>query len=412
MTDTKKAETFDVVVVGGGPAGATAAFDLALEGRNVVLLDRDDRVKPCGGAIPPVAMREFGIPESALCTRVTSARMIGPSGKIVIMPVENGFVGMVDRKTFDPWLRERAEKMGAKYIRGTFKTFERDADGTAVVTYLPKDAKEGAEPLRLRARAVIGADGSSSRVARQTLGEEKIPQVGAYHEIVKTPEGFDGTQCDVWYQGRVSPDFYGWVFPHGDTVSIGVGSDQQGFNLKDATKLLRELSGLTEAETLRCEGAPLPLYPRKKWDNGRDLVLAGDAAGCVAPSSGEGIFYAMEGGRLAARAVSEFLMSGRPEALANARVVFMERHGKVFRVLGWLQKFWYRSDKRREQFVTLCADKDIQAMTWDSYMNKRMTRKKSMAKLKVFFKDLAHLVGLMKTDAEKDAKGSKKKKAA
>lgn len=390
------AETFDVVVVGGGPAGATAAYDLALEGRSVVLLERDDRVKPCGGAIPPVAMREFGIPESALCTKVTSARMIAPSGKIVIMPIENGFVGMVDRKDFDPFLRERAEKAGAKLIRGTFKDFERDTDGTAVITYVPKGAKDGDGVLRLRARAVIGADGASSRIARQTLPDEKVPMVAAYHEIVKTPKDFDGTRCDVWYQGRVSPDFYGWVFPHGDTVSIGVGSDVTGFSVKAATTLLRDLAGLKDAETLRCEGAPLPLHPRKRWDNGKDVLLAGDAAGCVAPSSGEGIYYALLGGRLAARAVSEFLMTGNPEALKTARQTFMENHGKVFWVLGMLQKFWYASDKRRESFVSLCADSDVQHMTWDSYMNKRMTRRKPLAKAKVFFKDIAHLVGLAK----------------
>ncbi|MEO0866255.1 MAG: FAD-dependent oxidoreductase, partial [Pseudomonadota bacterium] len=93
---------FDVVVVGGGPAGATAAEDLVRSGHSVALLDREGRIKPCGGAIPPRLMQDFHIGEEQLLTKVTTARMISPTGRSVDIPIENGFVGMVDRKDFDP----------------------------------------------------------------------------------------------------------------------------------------------------------------------------------------------------------------------------------------------------------------------------------------------------------------------
>ena len=109
---------------------------------------------------------------------------------------------------------------------------------------------------------------------------------------------------------------------------------------------------------IRHEGAPLPMKPLKKWDNNRDVVLAGDAAGVVAPASGEGIYYAMVGGRLAAEAVSELLLTNNPKSLAKARKRFMREHGKVFLVLGIMQWFWYISDKRRERFVKICEDKE------------------------------------------------------
>ncbi|MFX9200759.1 hypothetical protein ABTO19_19110, partial [Acinetobacter baumannii] len=80
----------------------------------------------------------------------------------------------------------------------------------------------------VRTRALIGADGALSAVARQCFpGSDRLPYVFAYHEIVRAPpvaSSFDGTRCDVYYRGSVSPDFYGWVFPHGDTVSVGTGS--------------------------------------------------------------------------------------------------------------------------------------------------------------------------------------------
>ena len=128
-------ETFDVVVIGGGPSGATAANDLARQGRSVCLLDRAGRIKPCGGAIPPKLIEEFEIPESLLVARVNSARMISPAHTAVDMPIEGGFVGMVDRESFDEWLRLRAAAAGADLRRGKFDRIARDSDGVAVVHY-------------------------------------------------------------------------------------------------------------------------------------------------------------------------------------------------------------------------------------------------------------------------------------
>ena len=143
------------------------------------------------------------------------------------------------------------------------------------------------------------------------------------------------------------------------------------------------------------EGAPIPLKPLPRWDNGRDVVLAGDAAGVVAPSSGEGIYYALFGGRLAAQAVDQFLATGNPKALAGARKAFMKTHGNVFRILGMMQHYWYADDSRRERFVSICRDPDVQELTWDAYMNKELVRAKPLAHVRIFFKNLAHLTGLV-----------------
>ena len=124
---------FDVVVVGGGPAGATAAEDLAHAGRRVALLDRAGRIKPCGGAIPPRLIADFQIPDAQIVARITTARMISPTGRRVDIPIEGGFVGMVDRGPFDAFLRDRAAAAGAEPLTGTFQRLERDADGATVV---------------------------------------------------------------------------------------------------------------------------------------------------------------------------------------------------------------------------------------------------------------------------------------
>jgi geranylgeranyl reductase len=389
------AQLFDAVVIGGGPAGSTAAADLARRGRTVLLLDRAGRIKPCGGAIPPRLVEEFQIPGSLLVARVTGARMVSPASQRVDMPIDGGYVGMVDREIFDEWLRERARLAGCVRRRGVFESLRYDSDGTAVIKIKRDDAQ-------IRARVVVGADGARSTVASQCMPSvSRPPYVAAYHEIIRRPRGqagdYDASRCDLFYQGELSPDFYAWIFPHGETLSIGVGSAQKGFSLRRAVGILRERTGLKLADTVRCEGAPIPLRPLRRWDDGRCVVLAGDAAGVVAPASGEGIYYAMAGGRYAADAADLFLSTGEASALRSARRRFMKAHGRVFFILGIMQRFWYSSDKRRERFVSICKDSDVQRLTWEAYMHKRLTRSRPLAHVRIFFKDLMHLLGVART---------------
>ncbi|HKK94538.1 MAG TPA: hypothetical protein VJ925_13975, partial [Longimicrobiales bacterium] len=190
------------------------------------------------------------------------------------------------------------------------------------------------------------------------------------------------------------PDFYAWVFPHGDTTSVGTGSARKGFSLRDAVSELRDRTGLDDVETIREEGAPIPMKPLPKWDNGRDIILAGDASGVVAPSSGEGIFYAMTGGRCAAEAVALALETGDGRELARARKRFLRTHGQVFWVLGVMQRFWYSNDRRRERFVRICEDRDVQELTFEGYMRKQLVKARPLAHAKIFWKNIGHLTGL------------------
>ena len=392
-TDTLRDVIYDAVIIGGGPCGATAADQLARAGHTVLLVDREGRIKPCGGAIPPRLIRDYAIPDELIVAKVKGAQIIAPSDKRVDMPIENdGYVGMVDRETFDPWLRERAARSGADRLSGTFEAYERDGS-VSQLTF----ATGAHGTVKVHTRFVVGADGANSTVARLAIPEAGKPKyVFAYHEIVKAPESgfnYDPERCDVYYQGRFSPDFYAWIFPHGAHASIGTGTAHKGFSLRGAIGDLRSHLGLEHCQTIRREGAPIPLKPLKRWDNGRDVILAGDAAGVVAPASGEGIYYAMLCGEIVARSVSEAIRTQDARALSGARKVFMKKHGRVFFALGILQGFWYRNDWLRERFVAMCGDPDVQKLTWQAYMDKELVRREKLAHVRVMLKDIAALLG-------------------
>jgi geranylgeranyl reductase len=73
----------------------------------------------------------------------------------------------------------------------------------------------------------------------------------------------------------------------------------------------------------------------------------------------------------------------------------MKLHGAIFGILGMMQRFWYASDARRERFVSICRDRDVQELTWDAYMNKELVRARPLAHVRIFFKNIAHLMGLV-----------------
>ena len=113
-------DVYDVVIVGGGPSGATAAIELAKLRRKVAIIDKDGRIKPCGGAVPPRLIDDFEIPDSQIVAKVTTARMISPTARKVDIPIENGYVGMVERENFDEFLRSRAKRLVLIVLRELF----------------------------------------------------------------------------------------------------------------------------------------------------------------------------------------------------------------------------------------------------------------------------------------------------
>nr|WP_051811839.1 geranylgeranyl reductase family protein [Kitasatospora sp. MBT63] len=292
---------WDVVVVGAGPAGSSAAYAAAVQGRRVLLLDKAEhpRYKTCGGGIigfsrdslPP----DFKLPLQDRIHAVTFAL----NGRYTrTRRSKRMLFGLVNRDEFDLRLTQSAEQAGAVLVTGVTVTGveQQDGEGGGTVSVTTSDGR------RVEARAVVGADGSASRIGRHVGVSFDQIDLGLEAEI-PVPES-----VSRHWAGRIHLDWgplpgsYGWVFPKTDsgTLTVGVISARgDGERTKEyLADYIRRLglAGFTPSvesgHLTRCRAEDSPL------SRGRVLV-AGDAAGLLEPWTREGISYALRSGRLA-----------------------------------------------------------------------------------------------------------------
>ena len=375
---------YDVAVIGGGPSGAVAAAELARAGVSTILFERNlDNVKPCGGAIPLGLIEEFNIPAELVEKKLSRMRARSPKGRVIEMRMPNRYVGMVRREKFDSWLRSEAEKAGTVVVEGLVNSIKPSGNGFAISTL--NDKVPPVEVLR-----VIGADGANSKTADELhfpANELKVIAMQQRFKYTPSIQKFSDI-VEIWFDGEVSPDFYGWIFPKADHLAIGTGTEDNKYNIKALQKRFIEKIGITDKPYLD-EAAKIPMKPRKSF-TAEKSILIGDAAGLVTPANGEGIFFAMRSGKLGARAMIEHLKRNTP--LKNYEDEFRRLYAPIFFGLEVLQAVYYRNDRLRESFVAICADDDVQRITFDSYLYKKMIPAAWSTQMKIFSKNIYHLI--------------------
>ncbi len=375
---------YDVAVIGGGPSGAVAAAILAKAGLSTVLVERNlDNVKPCGGAIPLGLIEEFSIPSDLVEKKLSRMRARSPKGRMIDMNMPNGYVGMVRREKFDKYLRAEAARAGAVIMEGLVKTITPSGDGFRITTLNDKVPA-------LRVRKIIGADGANSKTAEELrFPPNELKVIAMQQRFHYTPaiEKFRDI-VEIWFDGEVSPDFYGWIFPKADHLAIGTGTEDNRHNIKALQKRFVEKIGITDKPYLD-EAAKIPMKPRKSFTS-ENAILVGDAAGLVTPANGEGIFFAMRSGKLGAEAMIDHFRNKAP--LANYERKFRKLYAPIFFGLEVLQAVYYRNDRLRESFVAICADDDVQRITFDSYLYKKMVPAPWRVQMKIFSKNIVHLI--------------------
>jgi len=307
--------TVDVVVVGAGPAGSTTAREAASRGASVLLLDRAKfpRDKPCGGGVTIrcAGLLPFSI-DPVVEDVITGARLKIGNGREIIRDSKRPLTYMTQRRRLDAFLVEQAQAAGAEFRDGDgVTTVERNPDKTYTV-----GTKGG---TTVHARVVIGADGANGVVGNRLGYEAAATSAVALEGNVIYPEGVP----DRW-KHRVAlhfgnyPGGYGWVFPKGDHVNVGVGGwkDAAGTNVRDMLARVCEVYGFEVSELTNLRGHHLPMQRRGMVMAAGGSAVVGDAAGLVDPLSGEGIYAALASGTAIGPVIEDYL-AGRVTSLAG-----------------------------------------------------------------------------------------------
>jgi len=395
-----------VAVVGSGPAGSSAAETLLKAGIETYLFERKlDNAKPCGGAIPLCMVSEFDLPPQIIDRRVRKMKMISPSNVEVDINItkEEEYIGMCRREVLDGFMRDRAIKLGAKLVNGTVHKLEFPANDAQPYTIHYADHSEGGlegKAKTLQVDIVIGADGANSRIAKEIDAGDYNFAI-AFQERIRLPDdkmAYYEDRAEMYVGNDVSTDFYAWVFPKYDHVAVGTGTMQ--VHKADIRKLqagirARAAKRIAGGKIIKVEAHPIPEHPRPRRVVGR-VALVGDAAGTVTKSSGEGIYFAAKSARMCAEAIVEFSQNGTRIPTEADLKVYLKRwdkqYGMTYKVLDILQRVFYRSDAAREAFVEMCSDRDVQKLTFDSYLYKTVVPANPFTQLKITAKTLGSLI--------------------
>ncbi|GAA0175506.1 hypothetical protein Leryth_017468 [Lithospermum erythrorhizon] len=372
-----------VAVIGGGPAGSSAAEALALGGVETFLFERNSHevAKPCGGAIPLCMLHEFDIPIELVDRKVTQMKIISPSNLEVDFGTKtlkkNEFISMLRREVLDSFLRRRAEQHGAKVVRGLVTRIELPLTWSSpyVIHFTTNNERK-----MVVVDVVVGADGANSRVAK-AMGAGDYTCAIAFQERIKLPEdkmGYYENLAEMYVGDDVSPDFYGWVFPKTDHVAVGTGTvvsrqDIKAFQRGIKARVKRKIEG---GRVIKVEAHPIPEHPRPIRVRGR-AALVGDAAGYVTKCSGEGIYFAAKSGRMCGEAIVRVSDGGRnmicEEDLKREYLKkWDDKYFLTFKFLDLLQRVFYGNNAAREALVELCGHEYVQRMTFESYLYKKL----------------------------------------
>jgi geranylgeranyl reductase family protein len=312
---------WDVIVVGAGPAGSSAARVAAEAGAQVLLLDRArfPRYKTCGGGITGFSLK--AMPDAARAAfeaEITDFGLSRGGRDRVMLHDDEPFLGMVQRETFDQLLVDEAVAAGAEFRDGVaVRGLAEDDEGVVVRL----------EDEQLRARAVVGADGSNGRTSGYVGVEFAGSDLGLEVELAASGHDWATTALFDWGADRGA---YAWLFPKRDTLTIGV---IQRTGLPDATRAYLELwlrqLGLAGATRVR-ESGHLTRWRSRNSPLRRGAVLvAGEAAGLLEPWTREGISFALRSGVLAGEAAATAAgasSDAEHEAALDSYVAAVQRH--------------------------------------------------------------------------------------
>ena len=348
---------YDVIVIGGGPVGSYLAYRLAGMGYGVVVLEQKEKLGEgvcCAGVIGQECVNSFAIDDNVIFRQVNSARLFSPSRRLLRLWRQKPQAYIVDRAAFDVAMSSRAQGEGAEYVLSSpVKNIEVGDDKVSVEV-----ARYG-EGLNFEARAVVITTGFGSPLVKG-LGLDKVGDfvIGAQTEVETS--GID--EIEVYFGQEMAPGFFAWLVPTSPPRAlVGLLSRRSpGLYLR---KLISSL--LAEGKIVSAEAEPcyrgISLKPLAKTCSDR-LLVVGDAAGQVKPTTGGGIYYGLLCADIAANNLHRALESDDLSAnsLANYEREWKRKLGRELKICYWARKFYeHLSDRQIDRVFDIIKSHGI-----------------------------------------------------
>ena len=344
---------YDVIIVGAGPAGSYAAWELAASGYSVAVLEQRKGVGVdvcCTGIISAECFDSFGVGPEVILNRTNSAKFFSPSGRCLRLQSERIQAYLVDRASFDQAIARKAQAKGANYLFLSRATDIAVGKHGARVEILHCGSKEA-----LTARAVILANGFKPRLSQKlSLGRIKHFIVGAQAEV----EAKGVNEIEVYFNQRIAPGFFAWLAPVSmNKVLVGLLSASHA-KLHLGRFLLSPFwrCGIINREIkIKQKAIPLGVLPHSYGDR---VLVIGDAAGQVKPTTGGGIYFGHLGAKIAAEVLSEALKS---DDLSAARLSCYQRQwrakmGKEISRGRWARRVYTKLSNRQVEKIFSVLD--------------------------------------------------------
>lgn len=300
MSTLSKPHKYDVIIIGAGVAGASAAYELAISGANVIVLEKEKlpRYKTCGGGVVHRAIEKLPFTIDGVVERNVKTINIYDHETDLFFNVtrEKPVIIMMMRADLDNLIISEAVKKGAKVN-----------DGVKAIRVVNnnEDVEVVTGSTTLKADFVIAADGASgisAKIAGMNKNIFKVPAIEC--EIYLADDQFDYYKKSTRFDFGFIPHGYAWVFPKKDHLSIGIASMKKlKVNPNDYLKKYFAMLGLKDIENIEKYGHIIPVNPLHLKPVFKRILLSGDAIGLADPITTEGISYAIESGQLAAKAV-------------------------------------------------------------------------------------------------------------
>ncbi|HAP37217.1 MAG TPA: hypothetical protein DCQ28_15280 [Bacteroidetes bacterium] len=329
---------YDVIVVGAGPAGSTAARYAAAGGAKVLMLEKDRDVGypvRCGEAVSHEGVAQFIKPDPKwIASSVSKFRLIAPNGSSVLPKLDGGGY-VLERRIFDYELAKLAANEGVEVITKAYVYDLLREDGKIVgVKTLIKDQK-----VDIRSKIVVAADGVESRVGKWAGMDTTchIRDMESCAQMTLSGIEVDPDVLDFYFGDEVSPGGYLWVFPKGkDTANVGLGLSVEEAKKKSAIKFLHEFVDrkFPKAAMLTHIAGGVPCAKTNPEIVKENVILVGDAAHQVNPVSGGGIISGMIGGMIGGQVAAEAIINGE---ISHLREYSKRWHKR----LGWRHDIFY-----------------------------------------------------------------------